>query len=94
LKSKKGHEREDVVAVRNDLVNYFQTNKSNYFTLSENENCSFINPFRQEDVKFSPTILVCHDESTFRSGDVSKTKWMFPGKEPLFSKGTDRKINF
>jgi hypothetical protein len=87
-----GHERDDVVAVRKSMVDYFTANKCNYFTLSETEDCSFIQPFRQEDIPFKPTILISHDESTFRSGDVSRTKWMFPGKEPLFSKGRKRSL--
>jgi hypothetical protein len=54
------------------------------------ENCSIIPPFRLESVRYKPTILVSHDESTFRSGEVSKFKWMYPGKEPLYSKGRQR----
>ncbi len=87
-----GHERDDVVAVRKELVTYLHTNKSNYFTFSEDDKCSFIQPFRLENVSFKKTKLVSHDESTFRSGDVSKFKWMYPGKEPLYSKGRQRSL--
>ncbi len=87
-----GHERDDVVCVRKNFVEYLSTNKTNYYNLSEDDGCNFIQPQRKEDVPFKRTILISHDESTFRSGDTSKFKWMFPGKEPLFSKGRKRSL--
>ncbi len=87
-----GHERNDVVCVRKNFVEYFSTNKTNYYNFSEDDGCNFIQPQRKEDVPFKRTILISHDESTFRSEDTSKFKWMFPGKEPLFSKGRKRSL--
>jgi hypothetical protein len=36
--------------------------------------------------------LLSHDESTYRSGEVSAFRWFFAGLEPFFSKGRGRSI--
>ena len=37
-------------------------------------------------------ILVSHDESIFRSGEVSAFRWIFPDQAPFFKKGKGRSI--
>ena len=37
-----------------------------------------------------PCILIYHDESTFRSGDVSPKRWMINESTPFFNKGRGR----
>ncbi|CAF1689315.1 unnamed protein product, partial [Didymodactylos carnosus] len=32
-------------------------------------------------------VLICHDESTFRSNEISNKRWMAPGHEPFYVKG-------
>ena len=91
-----GHERADVVAVRNQLVDYFSDRKHLYYTLTEKEESGedmidYVMPMRQEDGS-KRVALFSHDESTYRSGETSKKKWMFPGREPLFQKGRMKSI--
>ena len=35
-------------------------------------------------------ILLCHDESTFKAGEMSKKRWRFGNNLPLYSKGRGR----
>jgi hypothetical protein len=37
-------------------------------------------------------ILLAHDESTFRSGEISEYRWMFPELVSFFNKGRGRSI--
>ena len=37
-------------------------------------------------------IVLSHDESTFRTGEMSNLRWLFPGLEPFFNKGRGRSI--
>jgi hypothetical protein len=93
-----GHEREDVATARKEFVEYFTSRKHLYYTLTnkdDNKNeCEWIHPMRKEDssVPFEKVALFSHDESTYRRGEVCKTKWFFPGKEPLFQKGRMQSI--
>ncbi|CAF4676888.1 unnamed protein product, partial [Didymodactylos carnosus] len=38
----------------------------------------------------TPTILIFHDESTFRSGEVSAKRWLYDNQVPFYSKGRGR----
>jgi hypothetical protein len=48
-----GHEREDVVLARKDFVEYFNSRKHLYYTLTNNPDdrneCEWIIPMKQED---------------------------------------------
>lgn len=83
-----GHERVDVVVKRNEFVDYFIKNKDLYYypDVDENNNLAFNSPLR------SRRILIAHDESTFRSGEVSESRWMFPEFAPFFNKGRGRSL--
>jgi len=87
-----GHERTDVVDVRDEICEYFTKYKDLYYTLKEGDSVEWITPIRKEicGVPCRRRILICHDESTLRTGDTSKFKWMIPGEEPLFNKGRMR----
>ena len=37
-------------------------------------------------------ILICHDESTFRSGEIPSHRWLIPENAPFFNKGRGRSI--
>ncbi|CAF1539367.1 unnamed protein product, partial [Rotaria sp. Silwood1] len=80
-----GHERDDVVKHRNEFINYFLARKDSYYTITDGDqpmwNMPTQNPHR---------ILIFHDESTFRSGDVSPKRWFFSENTPFFSKGRGR----
>ena len=83
-----GHERADVVIKRKEFVDYFLTNKDLYYypMIDSENNLDWNIPTRQ------PKIALSHDESTFRSGEVSSERWFFPGSEPFFNKGRGRSI--
>ncbi len=69
-----GHERAYVVAVRNQVVEYFTLRKHLYYTLTQKDevdNIEYVIPIRQEDGSKRVT-LFSHDESTIRSGEISK----------------------
>jgi len=87
-----GHERSDVIEIREDICKYFCKHKKLYYTLKEGNSVEWITPIRQEidGIQFRRRILICHDESTIRTGDISKFKWMKHGEEPLFNKGRMR----
>ena len=36
--------------------------------------------------------MIAHDESTFRSGEISEYRWMFPELATFFNKGKGRSI--
>ncbi|CAF0862631.1 unnamed protein product [Didymodactylos carnosus] len=82
-----GHERADVVKYREEFISYFLSRKNNYYTLTDDEQ-----PMWNIPTKNPPTILLCHDESTFRSGEVSPKRWIFDEKRPFFSKGHGRSL--
>ncbi|CAF1590350.1 unnamed protein product, partial [Didymodactylos carnosus] len=79
-----GHERDDVVEHRNEFIRYFLPHKDFYYTISNGDapmwNIPAQNPYR---------ILICHDESTFRSGKVSPKRWFFKENTPFFRKDMD-----
>ncbi|CAF3360349.1 unnamed protein product, partial [Rotaria sp. Silwood2] len=79
-----GHEREDVVKHRNTFINYFLSRKNHYYTLNDDETPTWIYPTRR------PCILMCHNELTFRSGEVSAKRWMMTDSSGFFSKGRGR----
>ena len=37
-------------------------------------------------------VLLAHDESTFKSGEVQSCRWIFPENAPLFSKGRGKSL--
>ncbi len=78
-----GHERVDVVAYRCQFVDYFTTRYSNYYSLSESEVPEWILPNEK------PCVLICHDETTFRSGEQSAKRWQIDGNELFFNKGNN-----
>lgn len=87
-----GHEREDVVAKPKEFVEYFVDNKDFYYYgyRDENNNAKFNVPISNESRK--KRILISHDESTFRSGELPSHRWMFPDLAPFFNKGRGRSI--
>lgn len=53
-------------------------------------------PIRKETSKntkeMSRRILICHDESTFRSGQMCRKRWVFGNRFPFYNKGRGRSI--
>ena len=82
-----GHEREDVVSHRGRFIRYFLNDCSFYYSISEGNDPVWINPQCKDESR--PRILICHDETTYRSGEMSKKCWVF-GKRRFYSKGRGR----
>ena len=64
-----GHEREDVVAVRQDFIQYFYSIKQNFFIYEKND---LAYCWKYPDSSDAARIIIAHDESTFRSGKLFK----------------------
>lgn len=79
-----GHERPDVVAHRKQFLEYFLDRKENYHTVTDGDQPVWHSPTK------NPCVLICHDESTFRSGDVSHKRWIVGEESAFFSKGRGR----
>ncbi|CAF2138799.1 unnamed protein product [Rotaria magnacalcarata] len=82
-----GHERPEIVTHRETLIKYFLEKKDHFYTISNDENPLWILPSKD-----SPSVLIFHDESTFRSGEVSPKRWLFNNNAPFFSKGRGRSV--
>ena len=44
----------------------------------------------QSNIKFR--ILIAHDESTYRSGEIPLKRWLFPDLAPFLNKGRGRSL--
>ncbi|CAF1665546.1 unnamed protein product [Adineta ricciae] len=82
-----GHDRADVVTHRQQFLQHFTSNASNYYYVSAGEDPQWHAP-----TTTTPTILICHDESTFRSGDVRSKRWLIDSSAPFFNKGQGRSV--
>ncbi|CAF1516535.1 unnamed protein product [Adineta steineri] len=82
-----GHERQDVVQHRTDFLQHFLPRKNLYYTISEGTK-----PKWQIPTVKRPVILIFHDESTFRSGEVAAKRWLYEEQAPFYSKGRGRSI--
>ncbi|CAF1537526.1 unnamed protein product, partial [Rotaria sp. Silwood1] len=79
-----GHERPDVVVHREQFISYFLKRKDHYYTIQDDDMATWQTPTKK------PCILIFHDESTFRSGDVSHKRWIINEQASFFSKGKGR----
>ncbi|CAF1532325.1 unnamed protein product, partial [Rotaria sp. Silwood1] len=80
-----GQERPDVVQHRTEFLQHFIPTKDSYYLISEGAQ-----PKWQIPTVGTPTILIFHDESTFRSGEVSAKRWLYNDQAPFYSKGRGR----
>jgi hypothetical protein len=80
-----GHEKEENVLARQAFVDYFLDRQDLYY-YPVRDRMEWNIPLRK------PTILISHDESTFRSGETQLYRWIFPENAPLFNKGKGRSI--
>jgi hypothetical protein len=88
-----GHERPDVVEYRNEFVKIFDICKKSFgFIKKLNDKESFLEPsiVRIEDEKQS--VVMCHDESTFRSGESAPSRWVWNNEYTFFNKGYGKSL--
>ena len=74
-----GHERSDVVIDRENYIRYFIDRQDHYYRVDENN--MWILPTEK------PCVLIFHDESTFKSGEVAYKRWMKDVFERFYNKG-------
>lgn len=88
-----GHERDDVVQSRNSFCSYFIENKNLYYQIERKENIyNWIKPTLSSEIRLKPRILIAHDESTYRSGEIPVKRWIYEDLAPFFNKGRGRSI--
>ncbi|CAF5016143.1 unnamed protein product, partial [Rotaria sp. Silwood1] len=80
-----GHERSDVIEHRQQFIDYFLDQKDYYYRVSNDDKPVWTLPTQSP-----PCILLFHDESTFRSGEVCSKRWFFGKEAPFHSKGKGR----
>ena len=79
-----GHKRLNVVEHRKQFLSYSLKRKDNYYTIQDGDTLTWQIPTQK------PTVLIFHDESTFRSGDVSHKRWKINEQASFFNKGQGR----
>lgn len=79
-----GHERDDVIKERKAFIDYFENRNQHYYSVNEENN--WVYPTEK------PTVLIFHDESTFRSSEQLHSRWIKDGNEPFLNKGYQIKI--
>ena len=82
-----GHERSDVVEERRIFVDYFILNKNKYYTYHKGPIQAWLSP-----TELYPRILISHDESTYKSGEIQHSRRLFPENAPFYNKGKGRSI--
>ncbi|CAF1656724.1 unnamed protein product [Rotaria magnacalcarata] len=81
-----GHERQDVVESRKAFIDSFLSRKDSFYTVSDDPQL----PGWQVPTKQNPSIILFHDESTFKSGKVAPKRWFFGDSAPFYSKSKGR----
>ncbi|CAF3718266.1 unnamed protein product [Rotaria socialis] len=81
-----GHEREDVVKHRQEFVKYFIEREQHFYTITNDAVPQWRIPTTV------PTILLCHDESTYKCGEITAKRWIMPDNAPFYNKGRGRSI--
>ena len=97
-----GHERADVIEHRSKFTSYFINRLDHYYTVSSGDQPTWCHPSKKpcvvlcESIEFTRRCSINminsnqsldHDESTFRSGEVSARRWIFGSEAPFFNKG-------
>ncbi|CAF1530301.1 unnamed protein product [Rotaria sordida] len=81
-----GHERPDVIQHREQFVKYFLQNEDKFYTITDDLSPQWKFP------KDYATVLLCHDESTYKAGEVSAKRWIMSDKAAFYNKGKGRSI--
>ncbi|CAF1539603.1 unnamed protein product, partial [Rotaria sp. Silwood1] len=81
-----GHERSDVIKHREQFVKYFLQNEDCFYTITDDSSPQWKFP------KGRAIVLLCHDESTYKAGEVSAKRWMMSDNAAFYNKGKGRSI--
>ncbi|CAM4976508.1 unnamed protein product [Rotaria socialis] len=71
------HERQDVVKHRQEFVKYFIEREQHFYTITNDAVPQWRIPTT------APTILLCHDESTYKCGEITAKRWIMPDNAPV-----------
>jgi hypothetical protein len=101
-----GHERKDVLDHRSKFIEYFLTRKDHYYTITDGVTPMWTIPTKSPAIvllcesrfriyckqSLFSLLSTCsvHDESTFKSGEVSNKRWFLGEQAPFHSKGRGR----
>ena len=89
-----GHERSDVLEYRKTFIKQFDIKNKDFGYLQkvDDKNHTFLRKsiIRIEDQ--NKTILMCHDESTFRMGETPSKRWVWNKEYGFFNKGILKKL--
>jgi hypothetical protein len=81
------------VVCRNEFVSHFLQDKHLYYfahrTSIDTHTFNIPEPLETNEKR---RILIAHDESTFRSGELPAFRWIFPDIAPFYNKGRGRSI--
>ena len=80
-----GHERADVVKHRDQLVNFFITNKHRFYQQTSDDDPKWVEPTEDD-----PMIMITHDESTVNASEQQSKKWCYNFNAPFYDKGRGR----
>ena len=80
-----GHERDDVVHHRTNLISYLKKNQYSFYQQNFKDSINWI-PTRGD----KPITLICHDESTCNAGNQQSHKWSFGYNSAFFDKNRGR----
>ncbi|CAF5189848.1 unnamed protein product, partial [Rotaria magnacalcarata] len=58
--------------------------KDHFYTITEGEQPKRVKPTGH------PIVLLCHDESTYKSGEISAKCWIVEDNAPFYNKGHGR----
>ncbi|CAF2893742.1 unnamed protein product [Rotaria sp. Silwood2] len=81
-----GYEREDVVKHRKEFVKYFIEHEQHFYTITNDVVPQWKIPTTD------PIILLCHDESAYKCGEITAERWIMPDNAPFYNKGRGRSI--
>jgi transposase len=85
-----GHEREDNVAHRKRFCEYFLENEDYYYQQTDDDadgKSEWIDPINGLIRSY---ILICHDETTFKSLQTQRKRWLNENTAPFSGKGQGR----
>ncbi|CAM4845696.1 unnamed protein product [Rotaria magnacalcarata] len=81
-----GHERENVVKHRKEFVKYLIEREQHFYMITNDTVPQWKTPIT------TPTILLCHDKSTYKCGEIPGKRWIMSDNAPFYNKGRGRSI--
>ncbi|CAF3376878.1 unnamed protein product, partial [Rotaria sp. Silwood2] len=90
-----GHERKDVVKHREQFIEYFTEHQDDFYTITNDTPPQWKNPTGEPTVLllcFPDFSMIGHDESTYKSGEISAKRWIMTDNAPFYNKGKGNSV--